>query len=63
MFFDLPDELLVIFQIFTLDLADTLEEIHLEVPNPYVNVPEEANTFIGNSIKEKIRINVNFLIE
>lgn len=36
---DLPDELLVIFQIFTLDLADTLEEIHLEVPDPYVNVP------------------------
>lgn len=35
----MPDELLVIFQIFTLDLADTLEEIHLEVPDPYVNVP------------------------
>ena len=38
-FFDFPDELLVIFQMFTLDLADTLEEVHLEVPDPYVNVP------------------------
>lgn len=38
-FFDFPDELLVIFQMFTLDLEDTLEEVHLEVPDPYVNVP------------------------
>lgn len=56
---DLDAELFTIFHPSALDLADTLEEVHLEMPDPYVNVPEEANTFIGNSIKEKIRINVN----
>ena len=56
---DLDAELFTIFHPSALDLADTLEEVHLEMPDPYVNVPEEANTFIGNIIKEKIRINVN----
>ena len=36
---DLDAELFTIFHPFALDLADTFEEVHLEVPDPYVNVP------------------------
>ena len=36
---DLDAELFTIFHPSALDLADTLEEVHLEVPDPYVNVP------------------------
>ena len=39
MFLDLDAELFTIFHPSALDLADTLEEVHLEVPDPYVNVP------------------------
>ena len=38
-FFDLDAELFTIFHPSALDLADTLEEVHLEVPDLYVNVP------------------------